>query len=392
MRIALFTEWFLPRLGGIELQVRDLALQLKARGHDVEVITPVGGPAKVEGLTVRRLGAPRLPGAGIVFTAGAFRRIRDALAEGDYDVAHVHFGIISPAAYGATRAAQQLGIPTVATFHSVLTHFGVPLSLVRRALGAGTWKVHWSAVSSVVAASMRPLVGDSPVTVVPNGVDLSYWGQSRQFSDPSGWGQSRQPPDQGRNGRPRSEQRLRAVAVMRLHRRKRPALLLDAVASAHGRVLLEIIGDGPQMPSMRRAVTRRGLGDVVTLHGWMPRERVRETLRGADVFLLPSRLEAFGIAALEARAAGVPVIAMAAAGVRDFLTDGADALLATDDAHFTRLLESVAGDPSRLARLSHRCQSPPAGADWSEVAGRMEAIYHRLAGDARLSPVPPAPT
>lgn len=383
MRIALFTEWFLPRLGGIELHVRDLALQLKARGHEVEVITPVDGPDEVDGITVRRLGAIRLPGAGIVFTPAAFRRIRRLLEGGAYDVLHVHFGIISPAAYGAARAAQQLDIPTVACFHSVLTHFAVPLGLMRRALGVETWRLQWAAVSSVVAVTMRPLVGDAPVELMRNGVDVSWW--SARHPDPG------QPSfDHVRSRQRPSGSPLRAVSVMRLHRRKRPAALLKAfrdVARQDGRgrdMTLAIIGDGPEMPALRRAVRAGGLAATVTLRGWVSREEVRMELHRADIFLLPSRLEAFGIAALEARAAGVPVIAMSSGGVRDFLTDGADSLLASDDAHFTRLLRSIADDRSLLTRLAQHCSSPLPGADWDDVVEHVESVYRRVAARASV--------
>lgn len=366
MRIALVSDWFLPRLGGIELQMRDLALALKARGHEVEVITPVPGPDVVEGIRVHRLGAPRLPGAGIVFTPDAFEGLRQLVANGRYDLIHVHFGIIAPAAYGATAIAQSLGIPTVATFHSVLTHFEVPQWLLSGALGIREWRVKWSAVSSVVAESIRPLVGGQEVTILPNGIDPEWW----------------RPPNAGCGMR--DADAVRFIAVMRLHPRKRPAALVDAMAEASrrlgpGRLHLEIIGDGGELGRLHRRIERHNLVSTVTLSGWKSREEVRASLHRADVFLMPSRLEAFGIAALEARCAGLPVIAMRQAGAQDFLTPGHDGLLAGSDAEFAEMVVRLASRRDELERMRAVTGEPPAGYGWSDVLEMHERIYHDAA-------------
>ena len=378
MKLALVSDWFLPRLGGIELQMRDLAVRLRERGHEVEIITPVPGPDVHDGIRVHRLGAPRLPGAGIVFTPGAFAGIGRLLRAGNYDVVHVHFGIIAPAAYGTAFMAQSLGIPTVATFHSVLKHFEVPLWLLRGAMKVSEWRVKWSAVSTVVAESIRPLVGHQPVSILPNGIDPEWWSR----------------PDEGCGGddphgaiAPRP---IRAVSVLRLHRRKRPGALIRAVATvakqlpAGRRLELRIIGDGGERRALERLIARERLDDVVTLCGWAPPETVRAELHRADVFLLASRLEAFGIAALEARCAGVPVIAMAESGARDFLAHGRDALLAGSDAEFTRHLHRVATDDDLRGRLAGAPIRQ--GADWQSVLARQEQLYAAASLDARGAP------
>jgi len=389
VRLALLGDWFLPRLGGIELQVRDLAVRLKERGHDVEIITPVEGADRVDGIRVHRLGAPRLPRAGIIYTAQAFRRMRELLARGRYDAVQVHFGIVAPAAYGGAHIAMELGLPTVAVFHSVLRHFEVPLWLVRGAMGVRDWRVQWGAVSSVVAHSIRPLVGDSPVAILPNGVDAAWWarpGAARQGEEgrsdvtlPDGERPVGLPLQDGERHRD-AIRPITAVAVMRLHRRKRPLALLDAVASVvaelppERRLAVRIVGDGGERQAMERAIARKNLDDVVTMCGWLPPETVRAEHHAADVFLMPSRLEAFGIAALEARCAGLPVVTMAGSGARDFLEHGRDALLAADDAAFAEHLRALVLDDALRARLTAACAAPPPIADWDAVLDRHEEL------------------
>src|SRR5690349_21283814 len=108
---------FLPRRGGIELHVADLAARLAAAGHAVDVLTPMPGP---ETAGVRRLALPLLPGAAVTIAPTLFRALDRAFADGAYDVVHCHASVFSPAAWGAVWAAHRRGVPAVLTFHSVL--------------------------------------------------------------------------------------------------------------------------------------------------------------------------------------------------------------------------------------------------------------------------------
>ena len=79
MKIALISDCYVPRLGGIEMQVHDLARHLQNAGHEVVVITTTAGPTVVDGVRVHRIDAPLLP-FDIPFTPKAFRSVGDVLA------------------------------------------------------------------------------------------------------------------------------------------------------------------------------------------------------------------------------------------------------------------------------------------------------------------------
>ena len=99
--------------------------------------------------------------------------------------------------------------------------------------------------------------------------------------------------------------------------------------------------------------------------------------RGRDVYLTAARLEAFGIAPLEARAAGVPVVAPRGTGVDDFVEDGVDGLLADSDVTLAAALARLAGDDALRARIrAHLLATPPAQ-DWSGVLAATLAEYRR---------------
>ncbi|NLE71802.1 MAG: glycosyltransferase family 4 protein [Actinomycetales bacterium] len=369
MRICHVSDCYAPRTGGIESQVRDLAREQARAGHDVHVLTATLGPhgergGIVEddgGVQVHRLGA-RLP-FELPVNPAAVPRMRSVLRGLAPDVVHVHAGVVSPFAYDGARLAVGEGLPVAITWHCMLD--GVVPAL--RVLAGRRWRgVALSAVSEAAADRVRTAFGGAPVGIVPNGMDLDAW-------RPDG-----APGPRGGDGA------LRCVATMRLAPRKRGLALLGVVEDAlaqlePGALTLEVLGDGPQRGAMVRRIARRGLQDAVTLRGRVPRDAVRATYAGADVFVAPAVLEAFGVAALEARAAGLVVVARAGTGIAEFVTDGVDGLLVDDDAGMARTLVRLASDRDLLHRLaSHaRLHRPVQG--WRTTLAAAQAEYARAA-------------
>ena len=372
MRIALISDCYVPRLGGIEIQMHDLARHLPATGHEVVVVTPTPGPEVVDGVRVRRLDVPLLP-FDIPFTRKAFRLTARALAEERIDVAHFHAGIASPLAYGAARAAQRAGIPTVITVHCMWS-YATPLFALLDVVGRWSrWPVVHSSVSDVAARPIRRIVrGRADVLVLPNGIENDAWTVDRAPSRPG---------------------QVTFVSVMRLAPRKRPLHLLrmftDVVERTRdvAEVRLIIIGDGPERPQLEKYVHTHGLTDRVDMVGRRTRDEIRGIFSDADVFVAPANLESFGIAALEARCAGLPVVAKARTGIREFVTHEREGLLADSDRDMVSQLTRVVVDDRLRARMSEHNRTVPSSVDWKDVVDRNVEAY-RLAIDLRDRPSP----
>jgi glycosyltransferase involved in cell wall biosynthesis len=168
---------------------------------------------------------------------------------------------------------------------------------------------------------------------------------------------------------------------MRLTRKKRADGLLRAFAAAgrfvNGtpRLRLVVAGEGPDRVSLLRQAADLGIADQVVLPGHLSRDALRALYARAHAFVLPSERESFGIAALEARAAGLPVIAMLASGARDFLLPGIDGILARDEGELARAIGRLALDtPFREYVARHNAARPPAY-DWRDVAALHERFY-----------------
>ncbi len=372
MLIVHVSDCFAPRTGGIESQVGDLAARQAAAGHEVHVLTATlgaggerGGVVDVEdGVQVHRLGA-RLPFDLPVNPVGP-RLLREAYAALRPDVVHVHAGVLSPFAYDGARIALALGLPTALTWHCMLDG---AVGTLRTAVQRTRWRqapAALSAVSHAAAARVRS-VFDTDVAVMPNGIDLDRWAP-------------RGVPD-GRR-RPGERGPLRLVSTMRLAPRKRAVPLVELVGQAArrlppDRLRLSIIGSGPAQGRVAAAVDGQGLQHVVELRGRLPRDQVRTAYGDADVFVAPAELEAFGIAALEARTAGLAVVARRGTGIEEFVQDGVDGLLVDDDAGMAEAVVRLARDGRLLdGILAHNRTVRPAFG-WSDVLGAAEAEYAR---------------
>lgn len=366
MRVAHISDCFVPRLGGIEIQVNDLTRRQQAQGLTPEVITATPLPRRMAGRTfpvpIHRFGIP-LP-AEIANNPIPSRPIRKALRAGDYDLVHVHAGVGSPFAAAGVRVALELGFPVAVTVHCLPARFRLPDSLTPWATPEIARRIALSAVSHAAAAPLRARTG-GPVTVVPNGLDPQDWAIEPAERDPAV---------------------VEVVSTMRLSVRKRPLPMLAMVRAAQTRLAqqqspvtlrLTVFGDGKLMARMRRYVHRHQMTDTVRLAGRVDRAELTEIYRRADVFLAPAHLESFGIAALEARCAGLPVVAMRATGITEFVADRQEGLLADDDAQMSDALVELAADAGLRASIAehNRTTAPPTA--WSTVLATVEREYQR---------------
>ena len=379
MLIVHVSDCYAPRTGGIESQVGDLAARQAAAGHEVHVLTATlgvggerGGVVDLEdGVHVHRLGA-RIPFDLPVNPVGP-RLMRSAFADLRPDVVHVHAGVLSPFAFDGARIALDVGLPTAITWHCMLDGVvGALRTLVHRTHWQGT-PAALSAVSHAAAARVREVFG-AEVSVMPNGIDLDLWAPTTL---PEG------------RGRPGERGPLRLVSTMRLAPRKRAVPLVELVGQAArrlppDRLRLSIIGSGPAQGRVASAVAGQGLQHVVQLRGRLTRPQVRAAYTDSDVFLAPAELEAFGIAALEARTAGLAIVARRGTGIAEFVEDGIDGLLVSDDAEMTEAVVHLARDSRLLdGMLAHNgVVRPPFG--WDDVLRAAEAEYSRARGLARV--------
>jgi glycosyltransferase involved in cell wall biosynthesis len=366
VRIAHISDCYVPRLGGIELQVQDLAQRQAAAGHEVTVITSTVGAesgGQVDDCTVVRVGGRGGEAEDIRYFTS--RHGPRAVSSGAFDVVHVHASSFSPLAFLTARDAARRGIPTVATVHSLWAKATPLFVMADRLVRWGDWPVEWSAVSNAAALPLRRIMGGrAPVTVLPNGVDPELWRTAPVERDPD---------------------EIRLAVVTRLAPRKRPLHLARMLFAARQRLpegtrlRVDVIGDGPERVPLERYLRGHGMNGWVQLRGRLTRGEIRSTYARSDLFVAPAALESFGIAALEARCAGLPIVALSGTGVQDFVSHGTDGWLVNSDAAMVAMIVDLASSRETLDRVTAHNRAVPPSITWSGVLRSCQALYESAA-------------
>jgi glycosyltransferase involved in cell wall biosynthesis len=283
------------------------------------------------------------------------------------DLVHAHSALWGGVA--ALRVQRTLGVPYVLTEHftgfSEGTIDSFRAAYAKKAFSEASLVI---AVSKPLAETLKKYSVEEPrLRVVPNMVDVSFFTL---------------PPKQ------RQETPFRFLTVAFLERRKGMHILLQAFAIAFGRekhVRLMVGGDGPQRSELEELARRLGIADQVVFLGLLSREGVREAMWQANVFVLPSLVETFGVVLIEALSTGLPVVATRCGGPEDIVRDGVGVLCDPGDVHglANALAEVYKGYPVYRKREAQIRQYAVDAFSSKAVARSLLEIYEEVLSGGR---------
>ncbi len=177
--------------------------------------------------------------------------------------------------------------------------------------------------------------------------------------------------------------------VGRVAREKNLRMLLtafQAVASAHARARLLVVGGGPALGETRRYAQALGLGDALEFTGMLTRREIDPIYAAADAFVFPSTTETQGIAICEAMSAGLPVVAVNAGGIPEDVDDGVDGFLTNNDPReFAGRISFLISHEAERRRMGERARAKSAQFSIERMVSDYERFYESVIVGARRS-------
>ncbi|MBA2281493.1 MAG: glycosyltransferase [Acidimicrobiia bacterium] len=374
--------------GGMNVYVRELASSLAQAGVAVDVFTRRYDDSLAEvvdvepGLRVVHVPAgpadltkEELPSAVEAYTAGVLEHLRHA----DVGAIHANYWLSGLAGHWLKH---ELELPLVSTFHT--------LARVKAITGDREPQRRIDAEAEVIACSDAitascPAEADdlvahygadrSRIELVPPGVLHAFFSPGEQAGARAALGLDDDRPVLLFVGRIQPLKGVDvAVEALAAVRRRRPDALLVIVGGASG-------ADGTgEVERIRALIDALGLADNVRFVEPQPHHLLSTYYRAADVVVVPSRSESFGLVALEAAACGTPVVAAAVGGLRTLVDHGRTGFLvdARDPLAYAAAIEAVLDDPALATLLSKTAAAQARGYRWSTTAARLRRLYADL--------------
>jgi phosphatidylinositol alpha-mannosyltransferase len=387
MKVGLVTPYVYPLPGGVNDHVGHLYEALRARGHDVRILTASHGLQRGSEGDVIRIGkgfsVPANGSMGTLTVSPRYRsQIQAVLDREQFDLLHFHEPFVPLLALFTLRESRSVNI---ATFHAY-AGYAPGYQLGGKMLGPVARNLHGRIAVSAAARHFadRYLPGD--YKVIPNGVDL------RRFAHAV-------PVARWQDGRPN------ILFVGRLEPRKGLLPLLKAyriLRKSGCDCRLLVVGSGPQEREARRYVMTRRLPDVEFLGRVSDGDKV-QLFKTADVYASPATgRESFGIVLLEAMASGTAIVCSDIHGYKGVVKRGEQALLVPpgESRPLADAILRLLADPDLRARMGASGLERVVEFGWERIAARVEAYYgfviRRLAAQGALprdfhAEVPPDP-
>lgn len=367
VKIALVAESFLPHTNGVTHSLLRVLEHVTARGDEAVVIAPEapGAPEWVGSTPIVHVPAVGWPGYRDVRVATrGVRTLTRVLEQTGADVVH----LASPFQLGwaAVRAAGRAGIPTVAVYQTDVPSYaaayrapwGEPM------LWSRVRAIHTSAditlAPSTAAAAQLAVLGVENVRLWPRGVDAGRFHPARRSNElRARWA-------------PGGEVIVGYVGRLAAEKRVGDLARIGAMSG----VRLVIIGEGPELPRLRRALPGAHFA------GFLGGGELASAVASLDVMVHPGELETFGQSIQESLAAGVPVIAPRRGGPIDLIEPGRNGFLYEpgDLDHMAGAVAALVADPALRAQLGAHARASVAGRTWPVVCEAL--IEHYAAAQA----------
>lgn len=376
MRIGMMTDLYKPHISGVTNYIDLNKCHLETMGHKVFVFT--FGDEDYQDDEVDVIRSPGLPvlDTGYYINLRYNKKARQLVQT--MDVVHVHHPFLSGTL--AMRYCRPRGIPIVFTNHTRYDLYAQAyLPAVPDVVGVTALQAYLPTFCRACDLVISPSPGmrdvlrgfgvDSPIDVVPNGVDLDRFSEPVKPKDRSNWGIL--PED------------VVLVFVGRLGPEKNLPFLLRSfagTAQAYENVHLMLIGSGPEQDNLLDRVRHMQIKEKVHFIGMVPYDEIPNYLEMADAFVTASVTEVHPLSVIEGMAAGLPVLGIESPGVGDTIQDGGTGYLAAEEdlASFTAKMVRMTIDHEARRKMGEQARIASKAYHISNTTQIMMERYDRV--------------
>lgn len=374
MRVALFTETFLPKVDGIVTRLRHTVEHLQRSGDRVLVFCPEGGLTEYQGAKVFGVKGAPLPWYPELTMAFPTPTIGKKLEQFRPDIIHV----VNPAilGLGGIYYAKKLQIPLIASYHThlpqYLQHYGLGMleGLLWELLKSAHNQAQVNLCTSTAMVEELTNHGIERAALWQRGVD------TEMFQPHLANLEMRSRLSQGHPDSPLLLYVGRLGAEKEIDRIKQ---ILAAIPSAR----LALVGDGPH----RLALEQHFAGTPTHFVGYLHGVELASAFASADAFIFPSRTETLGLVLLEAMAAGCPVVAARSGGIPDIVTDGVNGYLfdPTDERGAIAATQRLLAQPQERETLRQNARQEAEKWSWAAATRHLQTYYREIVASQQLS-------
>ncbi|MGB9802365.1 glycosyltransferase family 4 protein [Desulfofundulus sp.] len=377
MKIGIFTDSYRPYTSGVVRSIDTFTSELTRMGHEIYIFAPNYPNCSREKHVFRFPSVPAPTNRDFTLAVPFSLRLKPIINQWQPDIIHVH----SPFLLGrvGARYAHKMGIPLVFTFHTLYDQYVhyVPFARsITRELTRRFCRDFCNRCDLVVAPTaiieehLKRMGVRSKIKVIPTGINLEEFarGDRNWLRKKYGIG----------------VQEKILLFVGRLGQEKNIGFLISAFADLLGEfqaLKLVLVGGGPEKLNLQRMTAQLGIEKHVIFTDTLNRTEVINCYHGADLFVFSSKTETQGLVLAEAKAAGLPVVALKAFGTCEMVRDGEDGFLTPENKElFIEKIKMLITDDDLHQKMASRARENAQLLSSRQAALNLIGEYHALLG------------
>ncbi len=375
MKIGIFTDSYRPYISGVVRSIDTFGKELKKRGHDIYIFCPAYPGAKKEDKVFRFASFPAPTKKDFSVAIPFSWHILQTVKNLNLDIIHVH----SPFLMGhlGEKCARKHKIPLVFTYHTLYDQYAHYMPFLRGLTSkiAKRWGINFSnkcdlviTPTTIIKKYLQESGVKTAVVNIPTGLEISDFAQVDK-----NW--LREKYNISKNN-------VVLIYVGRLGKEKSVEFLVNSfskIVNKVKKVSLVLVGSGPDEARLKSLAAEFNISSKVIFTGLLAKREVFNAYAGSDIFVFASLTETQGIVLLEAKASGLPVVAVAAFGVQEMVEHGKDGFLTSNDEDiFTKQLLSLVQDSQLRRKMSQQARINAAQFSTEKTTEHLLNAYREL--------------